>query len=133
MNTIKRFEQKVSKGQKCWNWTGGTSKRYGVFWHQGRMRLAHRVSYELYKGSIPEGYHVCHKCDNGLCVNPDCLFVGTRKDNMQDMLKKGLVRKSRYTESERQDMKDLYSSGYTLRDIAKYYLCSHSYVQKVVA
>ena len=79
----------------CWEWTG--SKRNGY----GRMIIgsrkdgtrksmsAHRVSYELEYGEIPDGMEVCHKCDNPSCVNPKHLFLGTRQDNIDDRERKG--------------------------------------------
>ena len=49
----------------------------------------HRISYEIKYGEIPVGMIACQKCDNPACVNPDHIFMGTPKDNMQDMIKKG--------------------------------------------
>jgi len=74
----------------CWEWLkrinlGG----YGSIGINGKTCLAHRISYEIFKDKIPDNMLVCHSCDNRKCINPDHLFLGTYKDNCQDMIKKG--------------------------------------------
>lgn len=65
------------------------NKGYGVLMRRPRHWLAHRYIYTQHKGPIPDGMHLCHTCDNPLCVNPDHMFIGTAKDNMQDRERKG--------------------------------------------
>ena len=94
-NEFDRFIDKVERVEGgCWNWFGCKYRGgYGQFRRlidgEWKMAKTHRYSYEYYKGPIPQGLVVCHTCDNPSCVNPEHLFIGTHKDNMQDMIKKG--------------------------------------------
>lgn len=73
----------------CWLWLGGVkSNGYGMFRMNNRLDTAHRCSWRIFRGDIPAGLCVCHKCDTLLCVNPDHLFIGTQRDNMDDMVAK---------------------------------------------
>lgn len=73
---FERYIQKTTKG--CWLWMGAVQSRgYGNY----RGKLAHRVSYQKYKGEIPKGMTIDHICRDRLCVNPEHLRVMTQKDN----------------------------------------------------
>jgi hypothetical protein len=80
---------------ECWPWKLAPGNAgYGLVTLWKFKRTAHRVSYELHHGPIPDlgGNHggcVLHKCDNRICVNPNHLFLGTQGDNMRDMFAKG--------------------------------------------
>lgn len=91
---LERLSNLLNKNTKktdgCWLWTSSRSKHgYGHLRWKNKYISAHRASYMLFHGEIQKNLVVCHKCDNPPCVNPDHLFIGTRKDNMQDMIKKG--------------------------------------------
>ena len=97
MKTLKKkFWQKVDKRgpDECWNWTASKVGKYGAIRLGTKSLLAHRASWEIHNGPIPDGDHhgttcVCHKCDNTICCNPSHLFLGSHKDNMQDRDNKG--------------------------------------------
>lgn len=81
---------KVIKGE-CWKWNSYKhSFGYGVITSRHKyFEFAHRISWEIHNGEIPNDYCVLHKCDNPECTNPDHLFLGAKKDNNDDMAKKG--------------------------------------------
>lgn len=98
VDDIVRFWSKVEKTDYCWIWNGTRGKGYGYFKLGNKNFRAHRFSWELAFGHIPEGLQVLHECDNPSCVNPKHLFLGTIRDNMADMMNKH--RHAKYTNPE---------------------------------
>ena len=93
-----RFWSKIQRGHpnECWPWTSPSQVRgYGRFWigsrSDGTRRpvVASRFAYEAEVGPIPDGMQVLHRCDNPPCCNPRHLFLGTHRDNVEDMVAKG--------------------------------------------
>ena len=81
---------------KCWNWTGSFFQSgYGRYFQNQKSFRAHRISHQICYGVENASFLVCHKCDNPACVNPQHLFLGTSKDNTQDMISKGRLNRSR--------------------------------------
>jgi hypothetical protein len=80
----------VKKGEGCWEWQGAVNTAgYGGIGDRGKTLYVHRLVYAATVGPIPEKYDVMHSCDNRLCVRPDHLTVGTRRENMLDASRKG--------------------------------------------
>lgn len=84
-----RFWRYVERGADCWEWTGSRSDGYGTLRTDRSCIKAHRVSWILHKGPVPEGSVIRHRCDNAGCVNPDHLELGTQRDNMRDAMVRG--------------------------------------------
>lgn len=114
-----RFWLRVRKTKTCWLWTGLVNEwGYGMWGVKHWPRSAHRMSWQITHGPIPKGLKVLHHCDNPPCVRPDHLFLGTDKDNHDDMVRKGRRREhygsehgmSRLTESIVISMRDLRAS-----------------------
>ena len=97
---IFRFRGFINKTDSCWLWTSHKQGQYGYggFTVRHRTYSAHRISWMIYKGEIPKGILVLHKCDVPMCVNPDHLYLGTCADNHRDMIQR---KRARYHYAER--------------------------------
>lgn len=131
----RRFWAKVNKSDDCWEWTAcKNSAGYGQIRINGKAELAHRVSWELANGPIPDAMYVLHRCDNPSCVRPDHLFLGTSSDNTQDMISKGRrvilygedAGTAKLTNAQVEAMRFLYATGeYSTYKLGEMYGISH--------
>lgn len=137
-----RFDTKWKLDEQtgCWLWTASCAgKGYGQIKIPGTRRqiYAHRLSYILHKGKVGRGKHVCHTCDNPKCVNPEHLFVGTSKDNHQDMKRKGRHlfgsknNQSRLTEKDVSHIHALLKLGMAQTKIAQLYKVHQVSISKI--
>lgn len=132
LSANQRFWEKVDvRGEDdCWIWMASRdSCNYGMFYPKEYPNgiKASRYSWKIHNGEIPKGIYVCHTCDNPPCVNPKHLFLGTQKDNMQDMVQKGRIydrhgernSKAKLTEYDVRRVKQLRDNGKTYKGIAE--------------
>ena len=129
----------------CWEWVASRLPRgYGKFargWGQAGWSLAHRVSWEIHNGPIPEGVAVFHRCDNPPCVNPAHLYLGDAKQNMADYKERGnwywhkgvAVHTAVLDEAKVKDIRELYAAGgVTMREIAQRFNCGYNTVNSLI-
>lgn len=137
MTLLERFEDRFIKLSSCWEWIRCKDKDgYGAFAIKKKTYKAHRMSYQLYVGPIPDGLLVCHKCDNPGCVNPDHLFLGTCKQNLVDAAKKDrmgtrTLRGSIITPEDRLMIKSCVDFGITQKEIAEQFGISTTSVTRI--
>jgi len=141
-----RLEAKVIKTDDCWLWQGAKNPNgYGQIWDMdaGRLRLVHRVSYEQEHGPVADEACVLHRCDVPACVRPSHLFLGTKKDNTQDMIAKGRSRMgvslpgesnlaARLNAVQVGEIRTLHSGGLAIRACARRYGVSQRTIQRIV-
>lgn len=125
----KRFEKHVVRNDGCWDWKGCIHHSgYLPFNYYGSINsYAHIVSWKIHFGEIPKGMCVCHKCDNKKCTNPEHLFLGTQKENVDDMYSKNRGQtgtkhhKAKLDDEKVKEIKKLLLLGVTMTRIAKDY------------
>jgi hypothetical protein len=131
----------VRKPSGCYEFVGKLNGHgYGVIYYDGKQRTAHRLSWALMNGEIPEDMCICHKCDNRSCVRSDHLFLGTLADNTRDMISKGRDRKaigekhfnSSITEEDVRRMREAYLFGAKQTDLCSVYGMYQGSVGKIV-
>ncbi len=118
-----RFWSKVEKTNDCWLWKGSRATSYGKLWLNGRDQMAHRFAYSFLVGTIPPGQCVCHRCDEPLCVNPSHLFLGSKKDNSQDAVRKGRLHRNsggpKLTNRKAEEIRQRHASGESKMSLSK--------------
>lgn len=138
-----RFNKYYTKTDTCWLWNGCClDSGRGLFRFNGKVTVAARAAWELFRGPIPTGLFVLHKCDVPACVNPDHLFVGTQKDNMRDCVKKGRLSHQRpfgashggakLSNKDVIKIRDKRKGGMTLTAIADQYKLRHQTIHNIV-
>lgn len=141
-----RFWPKVDRrgADECWPWLAGHYPYgYGCIYlaTKKRMEPAHRASWMIHFGPIPNRMHVLHKCDNPECVNPRHLFLGTNNDNVQDKMRKGRLDprdgenngRSILTKDQVVEIRELYAMGdLTQQELGEYYDVHQTQISRIV-
>lgn len=137
-----RFWSKViiEEGGECWEWIGSKLRGcYGGLRINNHVVQAHRLSYMIHYGEIPEGMLVCHHCDNASCVNPNHLFLGTHLDNSRDKFSKNRQAieercpKTKFSKGIIRSIRQEYSiGGISMRSLSRKYKITYSHVNGIL-
>jgi hypothetical protein len=138
--TTEAFWKKAvfNQANNCLEWNESKNRQgYGRIKINGKSLRAHRYSYELTYGDIPDGMDVLHKCDNPACINPKHLFLGNDKDNVSDAIAKGrhINPKTIYklTADQIREIKNKYIPNiYSIRKLAREYKVSYWAIQSIL-
>ncbi len=124
---------------QCWEWQGHRIRGgYGRARWNGRMHLAHRLSYEAYVGPIAPGLRVLHRCDNRPCINPEHLFLGTDLENARDrdgkrrQARGELVRRSTLRTSDVEAIRAVAALGVTQKELALTYRVHNATISRIL-
>lgn len=142
---LEAFEARVVRHQSgCWGWNGSTIEAgYGTVRLGGRggqATLAHRLSWTLHCGEIPDEMQVLHTCDNPPCTRPGHLFLGTNLDNIRDRVAKGRSARPnlgkpspmrRLQPGAIREIRERFATGESRTDIAADFDTSASYVWRI--
>lgn len=145
-NFYKSIGEPNENGCILWNGSLSTKKGlnecgYGIIWNGRRYERAHRYSYEIHYGLIPEGMYILHKCDIPHCVAPNHLFVGTHQDNMKDRSKKNRCNitkgeksyLAKFTNEEAIKIREIYKNGgISTRQLAKLFDVSQPCINNII-
>jgi hypothetical protein len=125
----------------CWIWQKSIGRGgYGKTYYKGKCYTAHRLSYKIFKGKIPKSMQVCHTCDVRKCVNPDHLWLGTAKDNMQDCVAKnrhvaptGLKNHfTKLSENEVLEIRKLFKEGVRIYKLVKLFKVTDTTISAII-
>ena len=135
-NTAETFWANVQKkaGNGCWPWLKYKDKfGYGKYLWGTKVKLAHRIAFELAFRAPTESESICHQCDNPSCCNPSHLFAGTHSDNMRDLAFKGRLNgPAKLTAEQYGEIKALLAEGkLKQKAIAKLYGIAESHVTNI--
>jgi hypothetical protein len=121
---------------QCWNWRGALSKSgYGNVRYKTKVERVSRLVYQLLNPSMAKELHVLHRCDNPKCCNPEHLFSGTHKENMEDMQKKGrhVGNSPKLNPEQEQEVVRLRLLGNTRPAVAKAFNVSVDTIDRITA
>lgn len=125
------FWSLVDTSGECWVWTGDRHRQGYGFWYAGGRQLAHRASYEMANGPVPDGLYILHRCDNPPCVRPDHLYAGTQRQNMLDDLQRR--RPLRLTPEAVREIREQAAAGVSSPQLARTWNYGARSIRKIVS